>query len=133
MVLDLTGERTPITVLVSSYVRDASLLRMLAARDFRSRYRSTRLGLVWAVLLPLIQASILAVVFTHLVRVQTSADYPVFVMVGMTTWTYLVSSVNNATTSIVDLSDIAGRVYFPRLFLPGMAVLAGVQIGRAHV
>jgi lipopolysaccharide transport system permease protein len=125
-VLDLTGERTPVRELVGDYVRRVSLLRMLAARDFRSRYRSTRLGLVWAMLLPLIQGSILAVVFTHLVRVQTAASYPVFVLVGMTTWMYITSSVNNATTSIVDQSDIAGKVYFPRLYLPGMPILAGI-------
>jgi lipopolysaccharide transport system permease protein len=125
-VLDLTGERTPVSALVGDYVRRISLLRMLAARDFRSRYRSTRLGLVWALLMPLIQGSILAVVFTHLVRVHTDTSYPVFVLVGMTTWTYVTTAVNNATTSIVDQSDIAGKVYFPRLFLPGMPVLAGV-------
>ncbi|HWA66770.1 MAG TPA: ABC transporter permease [Mycobacteriales bacterium] len=125
-VLELTGERTPIRDLLADYVRRISLLQMLAARDFRSRYRSTRLGLVWAVLLPLIQGSILAIVFTHLVRVQTSADYPVFVLVGMTTWTYITTAVNNATTSIVDQADVAGRVYFPRLFLPGVPILAGV-------
>jgi lipopolysaccharide transport system permease protein len=126
VVLDLTGERTPVAALVGDLVRRAGLLQMLALRDFKSRYRSTRLGLVWAVLLPLIQGSILAIVFTHLVRVKTSSNYPVFVMVGMMTWTYLTTAVNNATTSIVDLADIAGKIYFPRLFLPGMAVLAGL-------
>jgi lipopolysaccharide transport system permease protein len=125
-VLDLTGERTSVRELLGNFVRQFSLLRMLAARDFRSRYRSTRLGLVWAVLLPLIQGAILAIVFTHLVRVQTSANYPTFVMVGMTTWTYITTAVNNATTSIVDQADVAGRVYFPRLFLPGMPILAGL-------
>jgi lipopolysaccharide transport system permease protein len=38
----------------------------------------------------------------------------------------MTQAVNNSTTSIVDLADIAGRIYFPRLFLPGMPVLAGV-------
>jgi lipopolysaccharide transport system permease protein len=125
-VLELTGDHTSIRELVGDYKRQISLLRMLAERDFRSRYRSTRLGLVWAVLLPLIQGSILAFVFTHIVKVATTANYPVFVLVGMTTWTYLTTSVNNATTSIVDQADIAGRVYFPRLYLPGMPVFAGV-------
>lgn len=124
--LVLTGERTAVSDLLRDLGRRRTLLPMLAARDFRARYRSSTLGLAWAVLLPLLQGAVLAVVFTHFVRVRTAAHYPVFVLVGMTTWTYMTVVVQTATTSIVDQADIAGRVYFPRLFLPGMSALAGV-------
>ncbi|HVX68599.1 MAG TPA: ABC transporter permease [Mycobacteriales bacterium] len=124
-VLDLTGERTPISVLLRDLRRQRHLLVMLANRDFKAKYRSTNLGLVWAVLLPLIQGTVLALVFTHVVHIQArTASYPVFVLAGMATWTYLSSSVQSATTSILDQSDIAGRIYFPRMFLPGVAILA---------
>jgi lipopolysaccharide transport system permease protein len=123
-VLDLTGERTPIPLLVGDLVRRRHLLPMLASRDFRARYRSASLGTAWAVLLPLFQGTILAIVFSQLVRIKTTTNYAAFVMVGMMSWMYLSSSVQLSATSIVDQSNVAGRVYFPRMFLPGMAVLA---------
>jgi lipopolysaccharide transport system permease protein len=123
-VLELTGERTPIPLLVGDMIRRRNLLPMLASRDFRARYRSASLGTIWAVLLPLFQGTILAIVFSQLVRINTTTNYAAFVMVGMMSWTYLSSSVLLSATSIVDQSNVAGRVYFPRIFLPGMAVLA---------
>jgi lipopolysaccharide transport system permease protein len=124
-VLDLTGERTPLGALLRDIRSRAHLLVMLANRDFKAKYRSTNLGLAWAVALPLIQGTILALVFTHVVKINANtASYPVFVLAGMTTWTYLSSSVQSATTSIIDQADIAGRIYFPRLYLPGVGVLA---------
>jgi lipopolysaccharide transport system permease protein len=123
--LDLTGERTPLGALLGDLRRRRHLLLMLANRDFKAKYRSTNLGLAWAVALPLIQGTILALVFTHVVKINANTpSYPVFVLAGMATWVYLSSSVQAATTSIIDQSDIAGRIYFPRLFLPGMGVLA---------
>jgi lipopolysaccharide transport system permease protein len=123
-VLDLTGERTPIRALVDDAIRRRHLLPMLASRDFRARYRSSTLGIAWAVLLPIFQGTILAVVFTHFVRIQTTTNYAAFVMTGMMVWSYLTATVQLSATSIIDQSDIAGRVYFPRIFLSGMAVLA---------
>jgi lipopolysaccharide transport system permease protein len=123
-VLDLSGERTPIRALVSDAVRRRHLLPMLASRDFRARYRSSTLGIAWAVLLPLFQGTILAIVFSKLVRITTTTNYAAFVMVGMMTWTYLTVSVQLSASSITDQAPVAGRVYFPRIFLSGMAVLA---------
>jgi lipopolysaccharide transport system permease protein len=124
VVLDLTGERTPIRALVNDAIRRRRLLPMLASRDFRARYRSSTLGIAWAVLLPIFQGSILAVVFSHFVRIQTTTNYAAFVMTGMMVWTYLSVTVMLSATSITDQSDIAGRVYFPRIFLSGMAVMS---------
>lgn len=123
-VLDLTGERTPIAALIRDAIRRRHLLPMLAARDFRGRYRGSALGIVWAVLLPIFQGTILAVVFSHLVRIKTTTNYAAFVLVGMMTWTYLTSSVQLSATSITTQSDVASRIYFPRIYLSGMAVLS---------
>jgi lipopolysaccharide transport system permease protein len=124
VVLDLTGERTPVRALVNDAIRRRHLLPMLAGRDFRARYRSSTLGIAWAVLLPIFQGTILAVVFSHFVRIQTATNYAAFVMTGMMVWTYLSATVMLSATSITDQSDIAGRVYFPRIFLSGMAVMS---------
>lgn len=132
--LVLTGEATPLPVLLADAWRRRRLLPMLARHDFTARYRSAYLGLAWTVVLPLLQGAALAIVFTHVVRVRTSVSYPLFVLVGMTTWSYVQSSLSTGSSSIVEFGGVAGRVYFPRLYVaavPALANFVGFAISMA--
>jgi lipopolysaccharide transport system permease protein len=133
-VLELTGETTPLRLLLGDLWERRALLPMLAAKDFHSRYRSASLGVLWSVFLPILQGAVLAAVFTRIVRIQTPYSYPVFVLSGMTTWSYFTQSVGAGATSIVDGAAIAGKVYFPRLLLPAVPATAnlisyGISVG----
>jgi ABC-type polysaccharide/polyol phosphate export permease len=136
-VLELSGESTPVKDLLGGVARSWRLLPMLAKQDYVARYRSAMLGLLWSVFLPLLQGAVLAIVFTHVVRIHSDApSYPVFVLAGMTAWAYLSTSWSLGSTSIVDSSAIASRVYFPRLLLPAVAPTAnliGYGIGSGVV
>ena len=125
-VLDLAGERTTGRELFRGVLRDFHLLPMLARQHYRAQYRSASLGLLWSVFLPLVQGAVLAVVFTRVVRIDTDEPYGVFVIVGMTTWAYMNSSLSAASTSIVDTKDLAARVYFSRSLLPAIAPSANL-------
>jgi lipopolysaccharide transport system permease protein len=125
-VLELTGESTPVTVLLRDLRRQLHLLPVLARQDFTARYRSASLGMVWSVVLPLLQGAVLAVVFTHIVRIQVGASYPIFVISGVNTWNYFSTSILTGSTSIADTSSLAGRVYFPRLLLAAMPCASGL-------
>src|SRR6201989_876306 len=104
-VLELAGESTPVKDLLRGVARSWRLLPMLAKQDYVARYRSAMLGLLWSVFLPLLQGAVLAVVFTHVVRIHSDApSYPVFVLAGMTAWAYLSTSWSLGSTAIVDSS-----------------------------
>lgn len=123
-VLDLTGEVTPIRALLAGLSREWRLLPMLARQDFHARYRSASLGVAWTVVMPLLQGAVLAVVFTHVVRIQTDVSYPVFVIAGMNAWSYFSMSLSAGSTAIVEQGSLAGKVYFPRMLLPAVPALA---------
>lgn len=125
-VLEMVGESVPMGALVSDIWRHRSLTTMLANRDFRSKYRSSNLGLVWSVLLPFVQGAILAVVFTHVVKIKPGKgiSYPIFIMLGTTLWGYFSSSFSGAATAIVGQSSITGRLYFPRILVTAVPVLS---------
>lgn len=149
--LVLTGESTPVRSLIGDVVRQWRLLPLLASQDFHARYRSATLGLLWSVLLPLVQGGVLAIVFTQVVHVSAGVNYTVFIVAGITVWAYFLASLSAGSTAIVDTGAIAGKVYFPRLILPavpaaanmvgfaismGVAVLLAVGFGipvRAHL
>ena len=125
-VLALSGERTPVRVLVRDFWAHRDLLGLLARQDYKSRYRSASLGLLWAVLLPMVQGLVIAVVFSRLTGGGDTSQYVPYVVTGVTMYSFVSSSLTAASTAIVDSSDIAGRIYFPRLVLPLVAPTANV-------
>ena len=134
-VLELTGEATPVRALLHDLWMHRGLLPMLAAKDFHARYRSASLGVLWSVLLPLLQGAVFAIVFSRVVRVpiDDGISFPVFVMSGMVLWSFFSQSLGVSSTSIVDGGAIAGKVYFPRSILPAVPVLANlVSLGIAQ-
>lgn len=125
-VLELSGERTAVPVLLADFWRHRDLLAMLARQDYHSRYRSASLGLLWSIFLPLLQGLVIAVVFSRLIGGGQIGTYVPYVITGVTTYGYLSQSVTAASTSIVDNGAIAGRIYFPRLVLPTIAPSANL-------
>ena len=115
---ELKGEVTPVRVLLADTWRARSLIRALARRDFFVRYRRPSFGMIWSVIVPVIQAAVLAVVFTRIVRVRTSIPFLLFVLSGVIPWTFFSLTLSSAVRSITGGSALASKVYFPRAVLP---------------
>jgi homopolymeric O-antigen transport system permease protein len=114
----LTAKPDPLRVLVREIWRSRELMRMLARQDFFVKYRRESFGFLWAVGLPLLQAAILAVVFTRVIRIQTGTNFATFVFAGLLPWTFFAGAISSASTSIVDGQGLATKIYFPRALLP---------------
>jgi lipopolysaccharide transport system permease protein len=128
-VLELNGESVPMGNLIREIWRGRKLATMLASRDFRSKYRSSNLGLLWSILLPFVQGAVLAVVFTHVVKSiarDTGVNYPIYILLGTTLWGYFQAAFAGASTAIVGQSAITGRLYFPRVIVTAVPVLSGL-------
>lgn len=100
------------------------VLYMLARKDFQTRYKRASLGVIWAVAVPLLQASIMAIVFSHVVRAGKGSDFAVHVMSGVIPFTYFSSVTQFAATSIVDGSNLTEKVWFPRVLLVVVPVIS---------
>lgn len=119
---ELRGSVTPIRTLLRDVWNKRVLVRLLARRDFHVRYRRPTFGLLWVVAVPIIQAVVLSIVFSRIVRVRTDAPYPVFVLSGLLPWLFFSATVSAAVTSITGGSGLATKVYFPRAMLPLIVV-----------
>jgi len=103
-----------------------AVLWMLARKDFQVRYKRASLGVVWAVAVPLLQAAVLAVVFSRLVRIPTDVPYAPFVFAGVVCWSYFSGATVTSVSSIVDGSGLTDKVWFPRALLPIVPCLANL-------
>jgi lipopolysaccharide transport system permease protein len=110
------------------------VLWMLARKDFQVRYKRASLGILWAVAVPLIQAAVLAIIFSKLVRVPSKVPYAPFVFAGTVAWAYFSGATTTTVSSIVDGSGLTDKVWFPRALLPivpCLATLVGFGVSAA--
>ncbi|MGH9028683.1 MAG: ABC transporter permease [Acidimicrobiales bacterium] len=128
LTIDLRGETTSARKLAREVWRARELLVILARKDFQVRYRRASLGVLWALALPLLQAIVLAVVFSRVghFRSVPGTSYTAFILTGMVPWAYFTLALPSGSTAIVDNTDLSSKVYFPRPLLPLAQVLTSL-------
>jgi ABC-type polysaccharide/polyol phosphate export permease len=112
----------PTPASVRGWLRDLWAFRhvtgILARKDFQTRYKRASFGIVWAVLLPLIQAVVFVVIFSRVGRfTHTTFSYSAYVLSGTLAWAYFTATAQSAATSIVDGASMTDKVWFPRSVL----------------
>ncbi|HOC18379.1 MAG TPA: ABC transporter permease [Vicinamibacterales bacterium] len=111
-----------------SLPRYAELLYVLTAHRVRVRYKQSALGLLWAVLQPLLLMLIFTMIYALIASRMSSGGLPysLFVYAAILPWTFFSTSVGNATGSLVGHSNLVTKVWFPRELLPISYVTAAV-------
>lgn len=95
------------------------LFYFLAWRDIKVRYKQTAIGIVWAVLQPLLTMIIFSVFFGKVAGLSSgNIPYPIFTYTGLLFWQFFSSSLSNASDSLIANQQIVQKIYFPRIILP---------------
>lgn len=122
-VFDASG--TPFIEELAEYRQYVDLFRFLTLRDIRLRYRQTLLGVVWAIVQPLLPMVIFAVIFSRFLRPETGGvPYPLYLLTGLTLWTVVASAILAGSTAFISNYSLLNKVYFPRAILPMATVAA---------
>src|SRR4051794_37117854 len=96
-----------------------NLLYFLIWRDLKIQYKQTLLGILWAVIRPLLNVGLFTIIFGIIIRVPSEgAPFYIFVYTAMLGWTYFSTAVNNISSSLVQNRALLTKVYFPRIVLP---------------
>lgn len=106
------------------------LFLILAWRDIAVRYKQTVIGAAWAVIRPFLTMVVFTVIFGRIAQLPSDgvAPYPVMVFAGMLPWFLFSTILSEASNSLVSNAQLVGKVYFPRLIIPGAsAVIALVD------
>lgn len=117
--------------LLQDYAKSGTLIRYLAMRDLRLRYRHASLGAIWVILQPLLPMLVFAAIFSRVLRPSTGdVPYSLFVLTGMVPWSFFSSAVSFGCMTFVSNANLLNKVYIPRAILPGCAVLgSSVDLG----
>ena len=91
----------------------------LTLRDIQIRYKQTAIGVVWAVLQPVITTVIFTIIFSGLARFESGdTPYPLFALSGLLIWLYVNNSVNQASMGLITNIPLVTKVYIPRVIVP---------------
>lgn len=103
------------------------LLYFLIWRDVKVRYKQTALGVIWAVLQPLLTMAVFTIFFGRLAKMPSNGvPYPLFAFAGLLPWQLFSFSISEAANSLVASQNLIKKVYFPRLVIPIASLLAGL-------
>lgn len=104
--------------------RYRELFYFLAWRDILVRYKQTAVGILWAVLRPLLTMVVFTVVFGKLGKFPSEGTpYAIMVFAAMLPWQFFANSLTEASNSLIGNANLISKVYFPRLIVPSSAVI----------
>src|SRR4051794_27208062 len=105
--------------------RYRELFYVLAWRDLAVRYKQTVIGIIWALIRPLLTMVVFTVIFGRIAKLPSdgSAPYPLMVFAGMLPWTLFATGLSDASNSLIGNANLITKVYFPRLIMPTATVV----------
>jgi lipopolysaccharide transport system permease protein len=96
-------------------------------RDVKIKYKQAALGILWAILQPLIMMLMFTLIFSRALNVSSEGiPYPVFALSGLLIWSIFSNGLLNSANSMVANANIIKKIYFPRLIIPMSAILTAL-------
>ena len=103
------------------------LFYFLVLREIKVLYKQTILGFSWAIIRPVFSMIIFSIIFGELAKIPSDGiPYPIFSYTALVPWVYFSSSMTKSTQSLIGSTGIFTKVYFPRIIIPLIPVIAGL-------
>ncbi len=107
--------------------RYRELFYFLSWRDILVRYKQTELGIAWALIQPLLTMIVFSVIFGAIAKLPAGgAPYPILVFSALLPWQLFAGSITASGNSLVNNANLLSKVYFPRLIVPGSAIVVSL-------
>ena len=108
--------------------RYRELFYILSWRDISVRYKQTVIGILWAVLRPLLTMMVFTIVFGKIAKLPSegNAPYAIMVYAAMLPWQFFSTSVTESSNSLIGNTQLITKVYFPRLIIPASSIITSI-------
>ena len=120
---ETTGKPNLVGRIVDLVRRYSYLLKTLVARDFKIKYQSSILGVLWSFLNPLLTMTVYLFVFSMIFR-SNIENFPVYLLSGIVMFNYFSESTSLGLLSIVGNRTLITKVYMPKYIYPLSKVLS---------
>ena len=92
----------------------------LAWRDISVRYKQTTIGLMWALIQPILTLVVFTVIFSKVAQLRSDGESPYVLLVfaALLPWQFFSAALSGASVSLIGNASLVSKVYFPRLIVP---------------
>ena len=125
-VYDSARRRLPIIAEVQELYKYRDLLSQMIARNIKTRYKRSVLGILWTLLSPLLMMLVLTFVFANVFRFQAK-HYAAYALAGLALWNFFAQTTSGAMSELVWGGNLMNRIYMPR------AIFAATALGTSLV
>ena len=108
--------------------RYRELFIILAWRDLSVRYKQTIIGILWAIVRPLLTMVVFTVIFGRVAKLPSdgNAPYALMVFAAMLPWTLFANALSESSNSLIGNANLISKVYFPRLIIPAATLVTAL-------
>ena len=117
------GKSTLVLKVISAFSRYRYLMKQLVARDFKTKYKRSVLGVLWSFLNPLLTMLVQYIVFSTLFR-SDIPNFSVYLLTGIVCFNFFSEATSMALTSIVGNASLITKVYVPKYIYPLTRVIS---------
>lgn len=104
--------------------RYRELFFFLSWRDILVRYKQTAIGILWALIRPILTIAVFTILFSKMAKAPSDGLPPLlFVCLGNLPWQFFATAMSEASNSLVTNANMLSKIYFPRLIVPASAVI----------
>jgi lipopolysaccharide transport system permease protein len=98
------------------------LFTQLVRRELRQKYKGSVLGILWYLVNPLVMMGAYTLMFGYVLKLPSIPDYPLFLMVGLSVWTFFQTSMTVSAESLILQGSLVRKARFPREMIPAATV-----------
>jgi lipopolysaccharide transport system permease protein len=102
------------------------VLRVLAVRDFKVKFKQSLIGPLWLVIQPTALLAAFVVGFSNVVDVHAGVPYALFVLVALSAWIFFSISFNMGAAAFITNNVLVRRTPCPRVTLPLAGLLTNL-------
>jgi len=108
--------------------RYRELFIILSWRDLSVRYKQTIIGILWAIVRPLLTMVVFTVIFGRVAKLPSdgNAPYALMVFAAMLPWTLFSNALCESSNSLIGNANLISKVYFPRLIIPAATLVTAL-------
>lgn len=114
-----------VVYIIKEWIKYRFLLTQLIARDFKTKYKRSVLGVIWSFLNPLLTMMVQYIVFSTLFKSDIE-KYPVYLLSGIVIFSFFQEATSVSLMSIVGNASLITKVYVPKYMYTVSGIFSSV-------
>jgi len=121
--IEITPKDRLLTIDWAEIWRYRDMYKQFVERGFTTMYKQMILGPLWFIITPVLSVIVYVAVFGGVANIPTDGTPPsLFYLLGISVWGFFAGCLQSTSNSFVQNAGIFGKVYFPRIIMPLVAV-----------